>query len=176
MIVGILPMLGQMPIYRFCIFLAAYSALNIKGRWLNNFKLIAMGYSFQSCIRGGGTEGSAHFSHFLKTNLEKLRQVTSCTNLSHVTIFRFYQLPVIINRPIIIIVAPNEVGNYRMIGSVCEWVSLCVCVCLSVCLPFSGIVWPRGLLFGTIVGYRPETEPIDFGVDWYTFKVKVMKM
>ena len=30
-------------------------------------------------------------------------------------------------------------------------------------------------LFGTIVAYWSETEPIDFGVNGYIFKVKVMK-
>ena len=41
---------------------------------------------------------------------------------------------------LVIIVAPNEVGNYRMIGFVCLYVCvsvsvcLCQCVCVSVCL------------------------------------------
>ena len=40
----------------------------------------------------------------------------------------------------------------------------------------SGMVIPGGLVFGTIVGYRSETKPIDFGVNEYIFKVKVMKI
>jgi len=74
---------------------------------------------------------------------------------------------------------PNEVGNYRVFGpvrlSVC--LSVCVCVCVSVCLHlFSDMVRPRGLVFGTLVGYRSGTKPIDFGVNGYIFKVKVMKI
>ena len=38
------------------------------------------------------------------------------------------------------------------------------------------MVRPRGLVISTIVGYRSETKPIDFGVNGYIFKVKVMKM
>ena len=81
-------------------------------------------------------------------------------------------------------VAPNEVGNYRMIGSVC--VSVCVClygwfcqfICLSVCPSptFLGMVRLRWLVYGTIVGHRSETDPIDFGANGYIFKVKVMKI
>ena len=49
--------------------------------------------------------------------------------------------------------------------------------CLSVCLHlFPGMVKPRDLIFCTIVGYRSETKPIDFGVNEYIFKVKVMKI
>ena len=70
---------------------------------------------------------------------------------------------------------------YRMIGSVCLFVCLSVYmyiyVCLSVCLPlFSGMVRPMSLVFCTIVGYRSETKPIDFGINGYIFKVKVMKI
>ena len=38
------------------------------------------------------------------------------------------------------------------------------------------MVRPRELVFSTIVGYRSETEPIDFGVNGCIFKVKVMKI
>ena len=72
---------------------------------------------------------------------------------------------------ILFIVAPNEVGNYRMIGSVCLYV--CMCVCLHL---FSSMVRLRKMVFSTIVGYRSETKPIDFGVNGYIFKVKVMKI
>ena len=54
---------------------------------------------------------------------------------------------------------------------------MCVCVCLSDCLPFfSAMVRPRELVFGTIVGYKSETKPIDYGVNRYIFKVKVMNI
>ena len=54
---------------------------------------------------------------------------------------------------------------------------VCLSVCLCVCLPlFSDMLRPRGLVFCTIVGYRSETKPIDFGVNGYIFKVKVMKI
>ena len=35
------------------------------------------------------------------------------------------------------------------------------------------MVGTRELVFGIIVGYKSETEPIDFGVNGYIFKVKV---
>ena len=34
------------------------------------------------------------------------------------------------------------------------------------------MVRPRGLVFGTVVGYRSEKKPIDFEVNGYIFKVK----
>ena len=72
---------------------------------------------------------------------------------------------------VIIIVDPNEVGNYRVLGSVC------LSVCMFVCLPhFSDMVRPRELVFGTIVGYRSQMKPIDFGVNGYVFKVKFIKI
>ena len=60
---------------------------------------------------------------------------------------------------VFIIVAPNEVGNYRIIGSVCLYV--CLYVCLSPTFFGHGI---RELVFCSMVGYRSGTEPIDFGV------------
>ena len=55
--------------------------------------------------------------------------------------------------------------------------SVSLSVYLYVRLPlFSGMVRLRWLVYGTIVGHRSETDPIDFGANGYIFKVKVMKI
>ena len=63
-------------------------------------------------------------------------------------------------------------GNYYRVVGVCLSVGLFVCLSPT----FSDMICPRELLFGTIVGYRSETELIDFGVIGYIVKVKVKKI
>ena len=63
--------------------------------------------------------------------------------------FRVNNCNVVIAFYIIIIVAPNEVGNYRVVGPVCVCVCLFIClfVCLSVslyaCLFFCFVLCPK---------------------------------
>ena len=61
-------------------------------------------------------------------------------------------------------------GNYRVFGPVRVCVSLCVC--LSVRLTrFSAALAVRGAILGSMVGYGPQTNTIDFGVNQCIFKV-----
>ena len=49
---------------------------------------------------------------------------------------------------------------------------MCVCVCVSVCLPhFSAKEIGRGAILGSLVGYGPQISTIDFGVNRCIFKV-----
>ena len=70
----------------------------------------------------------------------------------------------------LVIVAPNEVGNYSIFGSV--YLSVCLSVCMSVAHFFRTWNDIGIMVFCNMVGYRSGMEPIDVGVIPCTLEVK----
>ena len=75
--------------------------------------------------------------HYLNTCIDHLFQPSSTINY----------------HPSSFIIDPNEVGNYRIIGSV----SLCGCLCVSLSPSFWNMEWLRKLVLNILVGHGFET-------------------